>query len=415
MTERLYYDDAYITHFEARVLGMASLDGRSAVLLNRTFFYPTSGGQQHDRGTLNGIPVVDVQVAPEGDIYHLLAKPLPPAAEVSGEIDWPRRYDHMQQHSGQHLLSQAFYHILGLETVSVHFGEPFCTLDLDIEDISPAQLVAVEEHANAILWENRPIYHYWITDAELGSVPLRRPPKVSGKIRIVEIEAYDWSACGGTHVRRTGEIGMIALLRVEKMRRQSRVHFLCGRRVLNDYRSRRILLGDVAALLDTHYEQAPELVGKLQNHNKEMDKQIRALQEEVLGYRARTLLASARFVGNVRIVAQVQHDLDPNALKGLAQRLAAEPRTVALLCCESGGKGTAIFARAEGVDLNAGQLLRDVLREFGGGGGGRPDFAQGGGMSAETMEDVLAAAAQRAAESLPQPIVHEEAMEGERE
>lgn len=411
MTERLYYDDAYTTHFEARVMATMSLNGHPGVLLDRTFFYPTSGGQQHDRGALNGVPVVDVQVTPDGNICHLLAKPLPPGAEVSGEIDWPRRYDHMQQHSGQHLLSQAFYHVLSAETVSVHFGEPICTLDLDSEEITPAQLVAVEEHANAILWENRPIYHYWITDAELGSVPLRRPPQVSGKIRIVEIEGYDWSACGGTHVRRSGEIGAIALLRVEKMRRQSRVHFLCGWRVLNDYRNWRILLGDVAALLDTHYEQAPELVGKLQNHNKEMDRQIRALQEEVLSYRARAMLESARFVGSVRIVAQVQHDLDPNALKGLAQRLAAEPRTVALLCCESGGKGTAIFARAEGVDLNAGQLLRDVLREFGGGGGGRPDFAQGGGMSAEKMEDVLAAAAQRAAESLPQPVVQEETVE----
>jgi alanyl-tRNA synthetase len=413
MTERLYYEDAYSTHFEAHALGTMSLDGRPGVLLDRTFFYPTSGGQQHDRGLLNNIPVVDVQVTPEGDICHVLAKALPPGAEVSGEIDWPRRYDHMQQHSGQHLLSQAFYRILGAETVSVHFGDPICTLDLDIEDLTAAQLIAVEEHANAILWENRPIYHYWITDAELDSVPLRRPPKVSGKIRIVEIEGYDWSACGGTHVRRTGEIGVIALLRAEKMRRQSRVQFLCGQRVLNDYRSRRTLLSDVAALLDTHHEQVPELVGKLQSANKDLDRQLRALQEEVLGYRARTLLASARFVGNVRIVAQVQHDLDPNALKGLAQRLAAEPRTVALLCCESGGKGTAIFARSEGIDLNAGQLLRDVLREFGGGGGGRPDFAQGGGMSAETMEDVLAAAVQRAAESLPQPVIQEETMEGD--
>ena len=201
---------------------------------------------------------------------------------------------------------------------------------------------------------------------------------------------------------------MIALLRVEKIRRQVRVHFLCGGRVLTDARARRTLLGEAATLLDAHYEQVPELVGKLQSVNKEMDRQIRALQEELMGYRAKMLLASARFVGNVRIVAQVQHDVDPNALKGLAQRLAAEPRPVALLCCESGDKGTAIFARAEGVDLNAGQLLRDVLRQFGGSGGGRPDFAQGGGMSADSLDDVLAAAVQRAAENLPQPVVSQE-------
>jgi alanyl-tRNA synthetase len=188
------------------------------------------------------------------------------------------------------------------------------------------------------------------------------------------------------------------------MRRQCRVHFLCGRRLLLDYRTRRTLLADVAALFDTRYEQVPDLVAKLQHQNKEMEHQLRTLQEQLLSFRARILLESARFVGNVRIVAQVQEDLDPTHLKGLAQLLQTEPRTVALLCCRSADKGTAIFTRADDVDLNVGGLLRDVVREFGGGGGGRPDFAQGGGMPAEALDAVLALAVQHVIEYLPRVL-----------
>ena len=232
MTERLYYDDAYTTQFEANVTQTRAIDGHTAVALDRSFFYPTSGGQAHDLGTLNGVPVIDVQVDDDGVVWHILGRAAKLENPVSGEIDWQRRYDHMQQHAGQHLLSQAFFHKLGLETVSVHFGEAFSTLDLDVEEISAEQLTTVEDYANAIVWENRPIYTYFVADADLASIPLRRPPKVTGQIRIVEIEQFDWSACGGTHVQRTGEIGVVALLRTEKIRRQTRVHFLCGGRVV---------------------------------------------------------------------------------------------------------------------------------------------------------------------------------------
>ncbi|MBI1294494.1 hypothetical protein GC175_06010 [bacterium] len=400
MTERLYYNDAYTTHFEANVTQSRVIDGHTAVALDRSFFYPTSGGQAHDLGTLNSVPVIDVQVDDDGVVWHVLGRAAKLENPVSGEINWLRRYDHMQQHTGQHLLSQAFFHELGLETVSVHFGDAFSTLDLDVEDLSTAQLAAVENYTNAVVWENRPIYTYFVADADLASISLRRPPKVTGQIRIVEIEQFDWSACGGTHVRRTGEIGVVALLRTEKIRRQTRVHFLCGGRVVEDYRRRRTLLGNISSLLDTHYENTPELVEKLQAQNRDLDRQLRTQQEELITYRARTLLESARQVGKVRLVAQAMRGLDPNALKVLASTLQAEPRTVVLLCCESNGKGTAIFARAADVDLNAGQLVRDVLSQYGGGGGGRPDFAQGGGMSAETLEAVLATAVQKAIEQI---------------
>jgi len=396
MTTRLYYDDAYLTAFSARVIERTQVGSHPAVRLDHSAFYPTSGGQQHDTGTLGGVAVIDVQVAQDGDVVHLVAAPLPEdAGEVTGVIDWPRRFDHMQQHSGQHLLSQAFYRLLGLETVSVHFGDELCTLDLAGEAIDPDEMAQVERHANEIVWEDREIRAYEVSDAELPSIPLRRAPKVTGKIRIVEIDNYDWSACGGTHVTRTGSIGPIALLRAERNKGNSRVYFVCGARAVNDARRRRQLLGDAAALLDTAAEDVPALLAARQERMKEQDRLLRAMQEELLGYRAQSLLAQAQTVGNVRLVAGVMDDLDAAGLKSLAAGLVGNPGVVALLACGVGGKGTAIFARSGDVALHAGQLLREMLPRFGGSGGGRPDFAQGG-LDGERLAELVEAARQEA-------------------
>jgi alanyl-tRNA synthetase len=401
MTTRLYYAEPYLTTFTAQVTERTQIDGHPAVRLDRSAFYPTSGGQAHDTGTLDGVAVVDVQVAADGGVLHLLAGPLPEkAGEVTGVIDWPRRFDHMQQHSGQHLLSQAFDRLLGLETVSVHFGDELCTVDLAGETVDADGLAAVERHANQIVWENRAIRAYEVSDAELASLPLRRAPKVTGKIRIVEIDGYDWSACGGTHVASTGSIGPIALLRVERNKSNSRVYFVCGARAVEDSRRRRQLLNDAAALLDTAVEDVPILLTTRQERMKEQDRLMRTMQEELLGYQAQRLLAEAAPVGNVRLVAQVMADLDPAGLKSLAGGLVTNSGVVALLACGAEGKGTAIFARSADVDLHAGQLLRTILPRFGGGGGGRPDFAQGGGVDGERLGELVEMARREVSEQL---------------
>ncbi len=389
MTTRLYYDDAYLTTFTAAVTERLTVDGHPAVRLDRSAFYPTSGGQQHDTGTLDGVAVVDVRVAADGGVLHLLAAPLPAeAAEVTGLIDWPRRFDHMQQHSGQHLLSQAFYRLLGLETVSVHFGDELCTLDLAADSLAPADLAQVERYANEIVWEDRAIRAYAVSDADLSTIPLRRAPQVTGKIRIVEIDGFDWSACGGTHVARTGSSGPIALLRMER-NKGSRVYFVCGARAVDDARRRRQLLGEAAGLLDTAVEEVPALLAARQARLKEQEERLRGLQAELLGYRAQRLFDEAETVGAVRLVAQVLADLDPSGLKSLAAALVAHPGVVALLACGAEGKGTAIFARSGDVELHAGQLLRAVLPRFGGNGGGRPDFAQGGGVDSGRLVELI--------------------------
>ncbi len=395
MNERLYYEDAYLIRFSAQVAERLTHQDQPAVRLVRSAFYPTSGGQPHDTGRLNGTAVVDVQVGADGTVLHLLAEPLPEEAEnVSGKIDWARRYDHMQQHSGQHLLSQTFFRRLGLETVSVHFGDALNTVDLDGPPLAAAQLADIETAANEMVWKNRPIRAYWVNEEERGKVPLRRAPAVQGSTRIVEIDKFDWSACGGTHVRRTGEIGLISLLRIEKRRGKSRVHFVCGRRALADAAERRGLLRETAGLLDSGVDDVPELVAKLQEALRSAERELKALQEGLVEYQARELLAEAEAAGGLRLVVREMADSEPAAVQRLASALVAGLGVVALLGCARGDKGTAVFARSEDCSVHVGNLLRDTLRQFGGGGGGRSDFAQGGGVAAEKLSDVLSAAAE---------------------
>ncbi len=393
MDERLYYEDAYLTRFSAQVLERFSHAEQPAVRLSRSAFYPTSGGQPHDTGGLNGTAVVDVQVGADGAVLHLLAEPLPEQTEsVSGQIDWPRRYDHMQQHSGQHLLSQTFYRLLGLETVSVHFGEALNTVDLEGPSLSAAQLADVETAANGVVWENRPIRAYRVDEEARAKVPLRRAPAVQGATRIVEIDKFDWSACGGTHVRRTGEIGLISLLRHEKHRGRSRVHFVCGGRARADAARRRGLLAETAGLLDSGVAELPALVSKQQEALKIAERELKALREGLVEYQARELLAAAEIVGSLRLVAEALNDSEPAAVQRLARALISEPGVVALLGCSQRGRGTVVFARSEDCSMHVGDLLRETLKQFGGGGGGRPDFAQGGGVAAEKLAAVLGAA-----------------------
>lgn len=388
-SSRLYYEDAYQTQFDATVLEVFPVQERWAAVLDTSYFYPTSGGQPHDTGFLNGGRVVDVQAAANGTVLHLLDMPLQPGL-VQGAIDWPRRYDYMQQHSGQHLLSQIFFALFAMETVSVHFGAETSTLELAAPELTGAQLNRVEERATEIVAAHLPIRAYWVDEAQVGQIPLRRPPQVTGAIRIVEIADFDWSACGGTHVRGTGEIGPVKLLRVERMRGNVRIHFVCGRRAMADYGHKHDLLMEMAGLLDTHYTEAPALLSRLQERNRDLERELQRQEERLLLYQAQELLAAARHVGGVRVVTQPLPDMDPRALKTLAAALTVQDRVIVLLACAPGPRATAIFARSDDVNINMGQLLSQTLAHFGGGGGGRPEFAQGGGVDAGEINPLLA-------------------------
>jgi alanyl-tRNA synthetase len=403
MTTRLYYTDAYQTTFTATLTALTIYKGHPAAILEQSYFYPTSGGQPFDTGRLGDQPVVDVVAAESGELLHLLAGGLPATQigqPIQGMIDWPRRYDHMQQHSGQHLLSQIFYRLFNAETVSVHFGDSESTLDLDTVNLEPSQLAEAERSANELVYAALPIKSYFVSDRELPSVPLRRPPKVTGQIRIVEIEQFDYSACGGTHVRTTGEIGPIKLTKQERRRNQVRLTFLCGYRALRDYQEKHRWLMQAASLFSNDIAQVPLLIERSQAQIKDLQRAVDTLTTQLLGFTAERLAQQAEPLGAFRLIARQLDEYDANALKTLATQLQQQDaQGVVLLASAAGGKLTLLFARGPAADqLHMGNLLRDTLAQVGGKGGGRPDFAQGGSGQPETAAAVLADAVRRVKE-----------------
>lgn len=402
MSTRLYYTNAYQTTFEARLIAVTTVNGEPAILLDQSCFYPTSGGQPHDIGTVAGRSVTNVVVGDQGEVFHILAEALPEAQigqMVQGVIDWERRYDHMQQHAGQHLLSQIFYRRFGFETLSVHFGPTEATLDLETPDITLAQMAAVEADAIAVVYAALPINTYFVSDNEINTIPLRRPPNVSGKVRIVEIEGFDYSACGGTHCRSTAEIGPVKLTRAERRRGQLRVTFLCGKRAWRDYQIKHILITEAANRFSNEIGQVPTQIERTLSQLKEIQRQFAACQEELLRIEAAQLLATATTVNGYLLVQQLFTDKDIPALKGLAVQLQQHPHVICLLGTIIAEKGTILLARATDVNLHMGNLLRDLLREVGGKGGGKEDLAQGGGITPQQAAALLAAARQQVSKS----------------
>ncbi len=294
MTERLYYTNSYLTRFDATVTDLRSQDGRTLVALDRSTFYPTSGGQPHDMGVLAGGRVVEV-TAENGSVWHAVqgAASLEIGQMVAGEIDWPRRYDFMQQHAGQHLLSQVFDRLFGYETVSVHFGPTESTLDLDTPGLENAQIDAAEQLAHAQIYAALPIRAYFVDEQQVAALALRRPPKVSGLIRIVEIADYDFSACGGTHTHTTAEIGPVKIIRSERRRGQVRLTFLCGGRAVADYARKHALLQETAALFSSDMAQVPALAARAVAQSKDAQRSVEELTARLMALEARALLAEA--------------------------------------------------------------------------------------------------------------------------
>lgn len=387
MTERLYYDDPYLVEFTARILRRLQVGSQPGVILDRTAFYPNAGGQLPDRGTLNGVPVLDVQEI-EGDIVHILASPLE-GDEAKGHVDHDVRFDHMQQHTGQHILSTAFLDLLGAETVSFHMGEEISTIDLNRPDLSPEEVRRVEEAANAVVFADRPVTARIMSMEEAMTLGLRKPPAVSGAVRVVEVEGTDRSACGGTHCRRSGEVGPIVIRKWERRGNESRVEFLCGWRALRDYQWKNATINALANAFSVADRELADAIARLSAEAKENRRAVEELRQRLLDYEAAEWLARAESAGNWRVVCAAFEDKSAEEVKHLALRLCQTPGLVALLATR-GEKAQLVFARAEDVPLDVGALLRETCQRFGGRGGGRPHIAQGGGFPAERLEEALA-------------------------
>jgi len=395
MTNRIYYTDALLATFEATVVSSLPLDtdasseskgGRVQVVLDTTAFYPTSGGQPFDTGTLGGRKVLDVVDDDDGAIRHVLDGPLEPGAAVTGVIDWTRRFDHMQQHTGQHILSAAFEKTCGVRTESFHLGSTSCTIDL-AREVSVAEIAAAEVMACDVVFDNRPVRVRFVSEAEAAALPLRKDPARKGTLRLIEIEDCDLSACGGTHVPATGRVGVIAVAGWERFKGGSRIEFVCGHRAVASHRRLRdVVTGLVKQLTVAPHEIAPA-IERLQAEGRANQKALRQLRETVATQEAAELAAAAEDVGGFRRVVAARPGWDAASIKTLASAIAAHPGCVAVVV----GDDTpvpVVAARAADVTFDAGAWVKQITSVLGGRGGGRPELAQGG--VANSVEKVLA-------------------------
>jgi alanyl-tRNA synthetase len=386
MRERLYYTDAYTSRFKAHIVERFEMDNRIAVVLDQTCFYPTSGGQPADDGYLNGTAVLDVLVRePDGAVVHIIDGEIW-SNEVSGEVNWERRFDHMQQHTGQHILSQAFLQVADAETVGFHLGSESVTIDLPAPKLSGPQIEQAETLANQVVWQNRPVSATFATPEQVAAgLPLRKPPAVEGTIRLVAIDQFDLSACGGTHVSRTGEVGLIKIVKLDRRGELVRVDFRCGQRALLDYRQKNSVTNRLAAQLTTGIRELEPSVSRLQEELKAARRLVKQQQVDLLHLEATHLLEKGTVRGNVTIVNRLFTGRETADIRTLANLLAKQPRVIALLAV-LGNNVQLIFSRSEDAPGDMNQLIKPALQLLGSaGGGGTAAFAQGGGPATESQ------------------------------
>lgn len=391
MNDRLYYQDAYIQTFSAQITRRGTEeDGTAYVVLSETAFYPTGGGQPCDLGLLGDIQVVDVEEI-GGEVRHRLASPLPEEiTEVTGKIDWERRFDHMQQHAGQHILSAAFLEVVQAVTLAFHLGKERVTIDVLLDELTEDVWAKVEQRANQVVLENHPIIARFVDEAELATLPLKKQPTVTENIRVVMIPDFDYNPCGGTHPARTSEVGMIKILGWERHRGNIRLEFICGWRALRDYTRKQATVRELARHLLT---SEAELIEQTQRVIAERDLLKQTLMEKeklLLGVEVQKQLARATTLGNVRLIQLAFTDKTIQELQQFAQMMTAEaPDTVCLLAA-TGEKLQLVFARGQASTVAVNQLIKETLPLISGKGGGNPAMAQGGGQPVMAAEDVLA-------------------------
>ena len=387
MTKHLYYDDPYCTEFDAQVVSIVDgTKGTVGIILDRTCFYPTSGGQPCDHGTLGDLVVADV-TEDHGDIVHWIAGWLKEPA-VHGRIDWPRRFDHMQQHTGQHILSQAFVELLNAQTVSFHLGVEVCTIDLDRPTLTTAEADRVEDRANEVVFADHPVITRFVQPEEIAGLGLRKAPTVKTDVRIVEVEGFDRSPCGGTHCARTGQVGPIAIRRWERRGSETRVEFVCGWRALRDYRWKTATVNELALAFSVQDRELAPAVQRLMQEAADSRRELQRSREGLLAAEAVALLSAATEWQGIHIVRQAFAGRDVAELRKLASLLVARPGTIALLGL-SGEQARLIFARSADVAHDMAALLKKTCQALGGSGGGQPHLAQGGGFTGEQVSTAL--------------------------
>ncbi|HEY0407516.1 MAG TPA: DHHA1 domain-containing protein [Pyrinomonadaceae bacterium] len=394
-TERLYYTDSRLTEFEARVTNVLERgEELTAVTLDRTAFYPTGGGQPSDTGTLDGARVLEC--VDEGDaVLHVVQGARPAlGARVRGRVDWPRRLDHLQQHTGQHILSQAFVQLHNAPTRSFRMMEQAAEIDVALDDATDARITEAVELANSVIWDDRPVRVRQVTKEEAARLPLRKDSAREGELRIIEIEGFDQSPCGGTHAQRTGEVGIICVRSWERAKGLVRIEFVAGGRAFADYNLANQTSRSIAALFSAGRDDAAGAVARLLEENRQLLRRVRALEEMTARVEAEEMLSQAQTQADgLKLVTRILEGRDADSLKRLALAIVAHTRAVALVGSRDHETARLVFARSADArgDMNA--LMRAACQLLDGRGGGRSDMAQGGGRDASKLDAALDSAA----------------------
>lgn len=393
MTKRLYYDDAYCVAFQAKVIDRFTLDNRQAVILDQTYFYPTSGGQPHDSGQIDGTQVVDVSVRePDNEVLHIVDG-LVSSDYIEAKIDWDRRFDHMQQHTGQHILSQAFVRVANAATLSFHLGVDIATIDLPKDELSPQLIEEAEILANKIVWEDRPIHIRYVSQNELEGISLRKVPDLNGdRYRLIEIEDFDLNACGGTHVSRTGEVGIIKIVKFERRGDELRIEFHCGRRALNDYREKNEVLNHLSAEFTTGFRELDRSIAKLQAEARSSRKSLKSQTKRLVAFEAEEMLRKAQAKeDSLTVIMEIFHDRALEEIRMIANQIVRNQKCVAIFG-RAGGRAQLVFASSGEIRIGMDLVLARVLPKLkDGSGGGSAKFAQGSGVAAnaKVLQEVL--------------------------
>lgn len=385
LKDRYYYVDAYTREFTAIVVGEGN-DGKGEyVVLDNTAFYPTGGGQPHDTGTLNGIPITNVEEV-DGEVRHYIGESLEKGVQVEGRIHWERRFDHMQQHAGQHILTAAFVELFGIQTVSFHLGKELLSIDLDVEEVTEEQLEKAEQFCNQIILENRPIETKFVTEDELHTYKLRKALAVTDEIRLVIIPDFDYNGCGGTHPSSTGQVRAIKILSTERQKKKTRIHFVCGERVLQQLHKKTEVLAEATKLLSSPEEDVPDAVRKLLDTNRSLEKSLEGANEELLGFEANGLLSEMKS----GVVKSAFENRSIQDLQKLARLIVAEnAEAIVLFVTDNDGKLQFVAARGESVDFSMKEVAAKALAAVNGKGGGNDSFVQGGGEAVMGAQDLL--------------------------
>lgn len=390
LKNKLFYQDAYIKSFKSKIVKQKIDEaGKLYVVMEQTAFYPTGGGQPHDLGTINSIKVVNVEEI-EGEIRHYLEHPITNTSEeVEGVIDWDRRFDHMQQHAGQHILSAALENLFSYKTVSFHLGNEICTIDIETEHLSEQEAMEAENLANRIILENRKIETKWVTVDEAVRYDLRKQLSVTEDIRLVIIPNFDYNGCGGTHPSSTAQISSIKILDWERQKKKTRVTFVCGKRILQQLHQKQQVLLELTKMLNAPEKEMANAVSRMKESEKDLEKNLEIAKDRFLHYEAKELL-ERNLKNGKSIIGTIYQDRTIQELQKLARILISENDQITVICiAENDGRIQLVGARGSKVSVNMKKIIGDGLSLINGKGGGNESFAQGGGEAVLPSEELL--------------------------